>query len=173
MKLTVPANYDRKIVADLANYPVRDVYGQFPLAGVGGKQPEYMGTRLSQGDVREYVCDLAEHGIAFNYMLDGSRLGGRECSWRFQRKFLSLLATLREWGVARLTVSRPFLLEVIKERFPRFHVDVGISAQVNTVNRRDSGKTWGQTRLVWRAFPSIATSGGWRQSARPSRASCS
>jgi len=40
----------------------------------------------------------------------------------------ALLAKLGEMGVRRVTVSTPFLLELVKRRFPEFKVRVGIYA---------------------------------------------
>lgn len=135
MILTVAANYDPSIVAQIAQYPVREVYGKFPVDFVGGGRPSYMGTPLRRRDLRQYVAALARHGIAFNYLLNSSCLGNREWSRRFHRRLTSLLGRLQDWGIHRLTVSTPFLLELIKARFPTFHVKVGIYAQVDTVKR--------------------------------------
>jgi len=135
MELTVAANYDPQIVPQLAEYPVREVYGKFPVDLVGGGRPSYMGTPLSRRDLRGYVAALTRHGIGFNYLLNSSCMGNREWSRRFQKRITSLLGLLAEWGVTRLTVSTPFLLELIKSRFPEFRVKVGIYAQVDTVRR--------------------------------------
>lgn len=135
MQLTVAANYDPQVVPELGKYPVREVYGKFPVDFVGGGRPSYMGTPLSRRDLRDYVAILARHGIAFNYLLNSSCMGNREWTRQFQRKITSLLRDLTEWGITRLTVSTPFLLELIKTRFPAFHVKVGIYAQVDTVKR--------------------------------------
>lgn len=135
MQLTVAANYDPDIVAQLAQYPVREVYGKFPVDFVGGGRPSYMGTPLTRRQLRDYVKTLSQHGIAFNYLLNSSCMGNREWGRRFQKKITSLLGNLQDWGIHRLTVSTPFLLELIKARFPRFHVKVGIYAQVDTARR--------------------------------------
>lgn len=135
MKLTVAANYDPQVIPELAKYPVSEVYGKFPVDFFGGGRPSYMGTPLSRRDLRRYVASLSQHGIAFNYLLNSSCMGNREWGRRFQKKIASLLSDLQDWGVHGLTVSTPFLLELVKARFPRFHVKVGIYAQVDTARR--------------------------------------
>jgi collagenase-like PrtC family protease len=135
MKLTVAANYDPGVVPELAKYPVSEVYGKFPVDFVGGGRPSYMGTPLSKRELREYVADLQRQGIAFNYLLNSSCMGNREWGRRFQKKIMRLLSSLEEWGVHHLTVSTPFLLELVKARFPGMHVKVGIYAQVDTARR--------------------------------------
>jgi collagenase-like PrtC family protease len=135
MRLTVAANYDSDVVPQLQSYPVAEVYGKFPVDFVGGGRPSYMGTPLSAADLRAYVAILQRHGIAFNYLLNSSCLGNREWTRRFQRRISSLLDRLQQWGITWLTVSTPFLLELIKTRFPSFRVKVGIYAQVDTLKR--------------------------------------
>lgn len=135
MRLTVAANYDPAIVPQLGQYPVAEVYGKFPVDFVGGGRPSYMGTPLSRRQLRDYVALLADHGIAFNYLLNSSCMGNREWTRRFQRRITSLLGRLQDWGIRWVTVSTPFLLELVKARFPGMRVKVGIYAQVDTARR--------------------------------------
>lgn len=152
MKLTVAANYDPQVVAQLQQYPVAEVYGKFPVDFVGGGRPSYMGTPLRKADLRQYVALLGKHGIAFNYLLNSSCMGNREWTRRFQKKIMSLLGNLEEWGIGRLTVSTPFLLELIKARFPRFHVKVGIYAQVDTARRAKFWEDMGADAINLESF---------------------
>src|SRR5450759_5363989 len=101
MRLTVAANYDPAIVPQLQQYPVTEVYGKFPVDFVGGGRPSYMGAPLSEADLRHYVSLLAQHGIAFNYLLNSSCLGNREWTRRFQKKITSLL------GLSLIHISEP------------------------------------------------------------------
>lgn len=135
VELTVAANYDVGIVAELAGYPVREVYGKFPVDFIGGGRPSYMGTPLGHRDLARYVDALRDNGIAFNYLLNAACLGNREWSRTWHRKLARLLGRLRDMGIAHLTISTPYLLEVVKERFPEFKVKVGIYAQVDTPRR--------------------------------------
>lgn len=162
MRLTVAANYDPQVVPHLRQYPVAEVYGKFPVDFVGGGRPSYMGTPLNEADLRHYVLLLNKHGIAFNYLLNSSCLGNREWTRRFQKRVTSLLGSLEQWGISRLTVSTPFLLELIKARFPRFRVKVGIYAQVDTVKRAKFWEDLGADAInlesfsINRDFPRLA-----------------
>lgn len=135
MQLSLAANYDIDLVPRLAGTPVVEVYGRLPVDGVGGGRPGYMATPLTKKALREYVEQLARHGLAFNYLLNASCFGNREWSRRWQRAALVLLDELGRMGIRTFTVSTPFLLELIKKRFPQFTVKVGIYAQVDTPRR--------------------------------------
>ena len=129
------ANYDPEIVPALAAYPVDEMYGKLPGDGVGGGRPRYLATPLSESGLRRYIRLLDQHGIAFNYLLNGACFGNHEWTRAWQKKVTALLAKLGEMGVRRVTVAAPFLLELVKRRFPEFMVKVGIYAQVDTPRR--------------------------------------
>lgn len=135
MKLAVPANYDLGIVSELARYPIDEIYGKLPVDGVSGGRPSYMGSRVSWKSLEEYVSALSTHGIAFNYLLNGACFSNREWTQGWQKKLMRLLERLDAIGIRRLTVSTPFLLQLIKSRTPQFRVKVGIYAQVDTPRR--------------------------------------
>jgi len=152
MKLSVAANYDCKLAAELAGYPVAEVYGKFPADLVGGGRPSYMGTPLTRKDLAAYVSTLDRHGIAFNYLLNSSCLGNREWSRTWQKKLMRLLGGLGTLGIRRLTVSTPYLLERIKAAFPEFYVKVGIYAQIDTPRRARFWRDLGADALTLESF---------------------
>jgi len=78
VKFSLAANYDPELVPELAAYPVDEVYGKFPVDGVSGGRPRYLATPLSEDDLRRYIRLLDHHGIAFNYLLNGSCFGNHE-----------------------------------------------------------------------------------------------
>lgn len=151
-KFSLAANYDPELVAALAAYPVDEVYGKFPADGVSGGRPRYLATPLSKGDLRRYISLLDRHGIAFNYLLNGSCFGNREWTRPWQKQVKALLTKLGDLGVHRVTVSTPFLLELVKRRFPEFKVRVGIYAQVDTPRRARFWEDLGADDITLESF---------------------
>jgi collagenase-like PrtC family protease len=151
-KFSLAANYDPELVPALASYPVDEVYGRFPTDGVSSGRPRYLATPLSEGDLRRYVRLLDHHGIAFNYLLNGACFGNHEWTRPWQKRVTALLAKLGDMGVRRVTVSTPFLLELVKRRFPEFKVRVGIYAQVDTPRRARYWEGLGADAIVLESF---------------------
>jgi collagenase-like PrtC family protease len=151
-KFSLAANYDPELVPLLAPYPIDEVYGKFPADGINGGRPRYLATPLSEDDLRRYIRRLDRHGMAFNYLLNGSCFGNREWSRSWQKRVSSLLEKLGDMGVRRLTVSTPFLLELIKRRFPEFKVRVGIYAQVDTPRRARFWEDLGADAITLESF---------------------
>ena len=148
MQISMPANYDTNLIPKLAPYPVTEIYGKFPSDLVGGGRPSYMGTPLTRGDLRDYVSAMQDRGIAFNYLLNSSCLGNREWTGKWQKRLMRFLDRLGDMGIGRLTVSTPYLLEVVKERRPHFYVKVGIFAQIDTPARAKFWEDLGADELT-------------------------
>lgn len=149
---SLAANYDPALVPALAAFPVDEVYGRFPADGFSSGRPRYLATPLSAADLRSYVRLLGRHNIAFNYLLNGACFGNREWTRPWQKRITALLERLGESGIRRLTVSTPFLLELVKRRFPEFRVRVGIYAQVDTPRRARFWEDLGADAITLESF---------------------
>ena len=152
IRFSLAANYDPELVPALSAYPVDEVYGRFPTDGVSSGRPRCLATPLSQADLRHYVRLLDHHGIAFNYLLNRACFGNYEWRRPWQKRVPALLAKLGDMGVRRVTVSTPFLLELVKRRFPAFKVRVGIYAQVDTPRRARFWEELGADAIVLESF---------------------
>jgi collagenase-like PrtC family protease len=135
MKFALPANYDLDLLPQLTPYSVSEIYGKLPYDIVGGGRPSYMSTPLSKRRLAAYVDAVHAHNMEFNYLMNTSCVGNREWTKGFQKKLNALLDWLSDINVDTITVSFPYLLQIIKKRYPHFKVKVGIYAQVDTVKR--------------------------------------
>jgi len=151
-RFSLAANYDSDLVPEIAQYPVDEVYGKLPDDGISGGRPRYLATPLSSGAMGRYIRQLDRYGIAFNYLLNGACFGNREWTRPWQKRVTALLERLAELGVRRLTVSTPFLLELVKRRFPEFKVKVGIYAQVDTPRRARFWEDLGADAITLESF---------------------
>ena len=152
VRFSLAANYDLDLVPSLAAFPVDEVYGKFPGDGISGGRPRYMATPVSKGELLSYIQQLDHHGIAFNYLLNGACFGNQEWTRSWQKRVMALLTQLGEMGIHRLTVSTPFLMELVKRRFPDFKVKVGIYAQVDTPRRARFWEDLGADAITLESF---------------------
>ena len=94
-----------------------------------------MATALSKRGLADYIDQVHRNALQFNYLLNAACFGNAEWTRAFHRKLDDLLTWLTELKVETLTISAPFLVQIVKKRFPHFKVKVGIYAQVDTVKR--------------------------------------
>lgn len=139
MRFTVATNFDDRLIEELKGSPVVELFGKLPRDFVGGGRASYMLSPLSRGRLEGHVREARRRGIRFNYLLNAACLGNREFTRRGQREIERLLEWLGEIVVEAVTVSVPSLLEIVKKRYPRFYVRVGVFAQVDDVRK---AKAW-------------------------------
>lgn len=151
-RFSLAANYDLELVPQLASYPVDEVYGKLPDDGISGGRPRYLATPLSTRQMRRYILELDRYGIAFNYLLNGACFGNREWTRSWQKRLTALLGRLTDLGVRRVTVSTPYLLELVKSRFPDMKVKAGIYAQVDTPRRARFWENLGADAITLESF---------------------
>jgi collagenase-like PrtC family protease len=135
MRLALPANYDLDLLSQVKPYSVFEVYGKLPYDIVGGGRPSYMSTPLDRRALADYVAAVHQNGMEFDYLLNAACLGNQEWTKAFQKSVNELLDWLSQIKVDTITIVAPYLLQIIKSRYPHFKVKVGIYAQVDTVKR--------------------------------------
>ncbi len=151
-KFSLAANYDPEIVPELASFSVDEVYGKIPADGVSGGRPRYMSSPVTWKELQSYSALLEKNGISFNYLLNGACLGNHEWTRSWQKNLMALLDRLGGMGIGRLTISTPYLLELVKKRFPQFKVKIGIYAQVDTPARARFWEDLGADGITLESF---------------------
>lgn len=135
MYLSVATNFDDELIRRVKDYPVAEIFGKLPRDFVGGGRPTYLLSPLSRRRFEQHIRLARSVGISFNYLLNAACLDNLEFTRRGQRAIERTLDWLAEREVASITVSVPYLLELIKKRVPHFKVKVGVFARVATVQQ--------------------------------------
>lgn len=134
MRLLVPTNWDPELIEPLSSLDaVEEMYGAMPLAVASGGRSGSSLPRVTPEEVEEYVKQVHAKGLKFDYPLNASCLGNMEWNEDFHRELLEQLDWLDTIGVDTITVAIPYLLELIREQFPRFGLRVSTVDFVNTV----------------------------------------
>ncbi len=164
MKLSVAYNFDTSLIPKLAKYPeVSEVYGKLDKDIIGGGRSTYTLKPTSWSALVFAIRQAHENNIAFNYLLNGATLGGLEQTRTGQRALRKFIESLEDIGVDNLTVASPYLLRLIKNRYPHFKVRVGVFALINDPIKAKSWEDMGADTLCISAtscnrnFPLLAT----------------
>jgi collagenase-like PrtC family protease len=148
MKLSVAFNFDPALIPRLALYPdVTEVYGKLDRDIVGGGRSTYTLRPTSWSALKSAIHQAHQHHIAFNYLLNAAALNGMEQTRTGQRAIRRFIEALDDIGVDNLTVASPYLLRLIKSRYPRFKVRVGVFAMVNDAAKAKSWEDMGADTL--------------------------
>ena len=135
IKLHVATNWDLSLIDELAKYPVSDLYGVSDHSIVGGGRPSFLLKKVSEEDIAEYIRKLHEKKMGFSYLLNAPCMNNMEYDQHYHKELLKYLQWISDIGADSVTVTIPFLIQLIKEQFPKLKIRVSTIAHINSVNR--------------------------------------
>jgi len=148
MRLSVATNYDPELVEGLKKHPVVELYGKLRSDSVGGGRAPYQLKKIGKRQLAEHVCHARENNIDFNYLLNASCLGNRELTRKGQKEIDQLLDWVSSIGVAAVTVATPFMLKLVKTRFPHLRVRISLFGGVDRVRKAQMWEELGADCIV-------------------------
>ncbi len=117
MKISLATNFDDKLIDQVKDYPIYEVYGKLNVDIVGGGRPSNYLKKLDTDRFEKHVKKVRDNGINFNYLLNSACLGNLNQSKEWVDNFIEFLKYLKSVGVNALTVSNPYVVEIIKKYF--------------------------------------------------------
>ena len=139
MKFSVPTNWHNDLLAEIERPEIDEVYGKLDADFVGGGRSSYLLPPVSAKQAQLHIQQIHKKGIRFNYLLNAPCLDNKEFTISGQRKLHKLIHWLLDINVDVVTVSIPYLLQMIKKQYPQLKIYVSTIANVNTIQR---AKLW-------------------------------
>ncbi len=136
------------MISGLRDYPVLELYGKLRQDAIGGGRAPYQLAHVSRKQLIRHVNEAHEAGIEFNYLLNSSCLGNREITRRGQRAIEKLLGWICEIGADSVTVATPYLLKLVKTRYPQLKVRISVFAGVDRVRKAQMWEDLGADCIV-------------------------
>jgi collagenase-like PrtC family protease len=135
IELIPPTNFDDALVTEFKALGIKEVYGKLAIDALGGGRFASGLPNVSRKRLVRHVKKLSDAGIDFNYILNAPCFSSRE----FTRSGRSSLRRLLDWlvvnGVRKVTVTIPYILQLIKDAYPDFKVSVSTYAQVDSCQK--------------------------------------
>ena len=135
IKFCVPTNWQDDLISGLRKDSIEELYGKLPQDVVGGGRASAVLPSVSKKKLANHILDMHKEGIRFNYLLNSTCLDNLEWSMSWQRRFRKFLDYLVKSGVDKVTVSIPYLLEVIKKKYPQLEVCISVHTGINFLRR--------------------------------------
>ncbi|MCX8116951.1 MAG: U32 family peptidase [Desulfobacterota bacterium] len=135
MRLRVGTNWDFGLLDALQGTAVDALFGKLPFDIIGGARPGFVLPQVDRKYVERYIRACHEKGIEFSYLLNAPCLGNLQYSKKGYRQIVDLIEWIDEAGADSVVVGVPYLIDLIRKRFPRLKVKASTTARVNTVRK--------------------------------------
>jgi len=135
IKFLVPTNWQDDLIESLPKDKIFQIYGKLNSDFIGGGRLSAAIPFVSKKKVSRHISRMHRHGLKFNYLLNGTCIDNLEWTRRGQTKIRRLLNWLVEIKVDSVTVSVPYLAELIKMSYPSLKIEVSSFAGVDTAQR--------------------------------------
>lgn len=135
MKLRVGTNWDYGLLDALKGTSVDALFGKLPFDVVGGARPGFVLPQVNRKYVERYIQACHEKGIEFSYLLNAPCLGNLQYSRKGYGQIIDLLEWIDHSGADSVVVGAPYLIDLIRKRFPRLKIKASTTARVNTVRK--------------------------------------
>jgi len=136
MQLLVPTNWDPDLISPLSKLEADvQLYGVLPtsMIGSGGSGPDKV--RMVENQVEEYIEQAHSAGLKFDYLLNAPSMSNMEWDENTHQELLTHLNWISSIGADSVTVTIPYLVELIKRQFPQLKIRVSTIGHVNSVAR--------------------------------------
>jgi collagenase-like PrtC family protease len=135
MKLRVGANWDIAFLDAVKGTSVDALFGKLPFDIVGGARPGFVLPQIKRADVEAYIKACHHRELEFSYLLNAPCLGNLQYSKKGYGQLIELLEWIDQAGADAVTVGIPYLIDLVRKRFPRLKIKVSTTARVNTVRK--------------------------------------
>lgn len=149
MILSVPTTWENDYLFHLREYPsVQWVYGSVPTEVVGsGRQASLLPT-VDRERATDHIKQAQRLGIKFNYLVNTACLGNREYTGDFHRTIIKYIGWVADQSPDMVTVTIPFIAQIIKKQFPTLKVCVGKYANVDSLEKAKFWEDLGADEVV-------------------------
>jgi len=135
MKIRLGSNWDITSLDALKGTSVDALFGKLPFDVVGGARPGFVLPQVDRNHVGQYIKACHERGLEFSYLLNAPCLGNLQYSKKGYGQLIELLEWIDQSGADAVTIGLPYLIDLVRKRFPRLKVKVSTTARVNTVRK--------------------------------------
>jgi len=133
MNFNVTTNWEDDFIDELAGLPVEWVSGRFPQDLTGAESDPEDSLPLTKDKFKKHVAYINSKGLQFNYLMDSHCLNNREYDRKWVNELVKFIQWLVEAQVKGVTVFIPYLVEIIKHKFPQLKVGYGTTSYIRNV----------------------------------------
>ncbi len=130
-KFTVPTPFTPSFIDNVADLNdeyrekgarIHELYGSFQHGTFNSARPCKYLPAVSRKQFRNHVTAAEKKGIKFNYLFNAPHYGNMEYSHNGRKELQEQLLFLTDCGISSVTVTVPYLVEIINQSFPHLEI---------------------------------------------------
>ncbi len=135
MQLNVPTNWDDQLLVGLEGLPISSLYGRLQLDIIGGGRPAGALPKVSREAAARHISLIHQLGYEFNYVLNAACLGNLEYIPEHYSAIRELLDWLSKLKIEAVTVSIPYLIELIHKHYPQVKIVASVFCHIDSIDQ--------------------------------------
>ena len=148
MRYSIATNWDLGLLDHLKGISVESLYGQVWGDPLGGGRMALFIPKVGKEEVAFFIAETRKRGFGFNYLINGTCLDNLEFTKKAYSKMVDHLEWVASTGTDMVTVTLPFLVEMVKKEFPHLKVAVSSFARVQNVHLARSWEEIGADKII-------------------------
>lgn len=155
--LTVPTTFENRFLDELlklqerynnSKFKIKELQGSLHLSIIGSGRNSWDVPKINVKHLKNHIEEVHKAGLSFCYLLNAACLGNIEYSFSGRKKIIEFLKLLKDMKVDFVTVTVPFLVELVKERFPEIKVNTSVYSHIDTVDKAIFFENLGADRIT-------------------------
>jgi collagenase-like PrtC family protease len=148
MRYSIAANWDLGLLERLKGTSVESLYGQMWGDPLGGGRMAMFIPKVGRKEVTSFISEARKKGFSFNYLINATCFDNLEFTKKGYKKIIKHLEWISSTGTDMVTVTLPFLLEMIRKEFPQLKVCVSSFARVQNVHLAKYWEEIGADKII-------------------------
>lgn len=148
MKFELACNWDTELIEGIKGYAPLELFGGMPGSLIAGGRASFVAPEVTEEQVASYIAATHEAGHSFNFLLNASCLDNREYRRDEYHRILDHIGWVESTGADSVTVTIPYLLQLIKKHYPKLKVYVSSWARVENVRKAQFFRDMGADSIV-------------------------
>src|SRR4030065_2963335 len=104
--------------------------------------------KVRKKEVSHFIAEARKKGLSFNYLINATCFDNLEFTKKGYKKIIEHLEWISSTGTDMVTVTLPFLLEMIRKEFPHLKVCVSSFARVQNVHLAKYWEEIGADKII-------------------------
>ena len=148
MHYSIAANWDLGLLNKLEGTSVESLFGQIWEDPLGGGRMALFIPKVGKKEVASFIAEVRKRGLGFNYLINSTCLDNLEFTKKGYKKIREHLEWISSTGADMVTITLPFLLQMVKRDFQNLRVCVSSFARVQNVHLAHYWEDLGADKII-------------------------